>query len=46
MNMLTVSGAGFVIFCAYLIVAEYVLRLVAQRLHTTKFGQGLGALVH
>jgi hypothetical protein len=44
--MLTISAAGFVIFCAMLIVALYVLRLIAQRTADHPFGQGLAALVH
>ena len=50
MNMLTISAAGLTIFAMELIVALYVLRLIAQHLaaheSTANIGAGLGALVH
>lgn len=47
MNLLTVSAAGFVmIFIPMLILAEYVLRLIAQKNAHNSFGQGLATLIH
>ena len=46
MNLLTVSAVGLAIFSAYLIVAMYILRMIATKYSDTSIGQGLAALIH
>jgi hypothetical protein len=46
MNLLTISLPGAFIFTCYLLVVQYVLRLVAQRYATHPWAQGLATLIH
>lgn len=46
MNLFTISIPGAITFTAYLLIIEYLLRLVAQKLASKPFGQGLAALIH
>jgi hypothetical protein len=45
-NLFTISVPGFLTFVCYLIIAEYLLRMAAQKLAGRSIGQGLGALIH
>ena len=45
MNLVSTSIIGFVQFVLELVIALYLLRMVAIKTHHTAAGQGLGALV-
>lgn len=44
--MFTISAPGFLTFIFQLLIAQYLLRMLAQKLHTKPVGQGLAALIH
>lgn len=46
MNLFTISVPGFLTFMFYLLIAEYLLRVLAQKFSDKPVGQGLAALIH
>jgi len=44
--MFTISAPGFLTFVFQLLIAQFLLRMLAQKFHDKPAGQGLAALIH